>query len=87
VSVRSWRAAEEKEKKRAELVAKRAARDAEKVAKKEEEAEKKEEEAGEGEGEEEVDPNAWNEVGPARHCSPRHRMSFNSRHEGSKYCG
>ena len=28
--------------------------------------------------------NSDSEVGPARCCSPRHRMSFNSRHEGSK---
>jgi len=26
-------------------------------------------------------------VGPARYCSPRHRMPFNSRNEGSSYVG
>ena len=27
------------------------------------------------------------EVGPARHCSPRHRVPFNSRNEGSRRVG
>jgi len=34
-----------------------------------------------------LDVNGWLQVGPARCCSPRHRMSFNSKNEGSKCVG